>query len=191
MNQDPSARCPADAQLVARVLRGDLAAFGTLVTRHQRSLMARALASTGHVEDADDLVQESFVRAFENLSRLRDPEAFSGWLRTILDRLAADRGRRRKAVVPEGPLADRPIEDVAPDPEQRLLSQELANRVREALRALPPGRQREIFRLRYRDGMPIQQIAERLGLHSGTVKVHLFRSARSLRKQLETTEGNP
>lgn len=184
-------RSEEDAQLVARAVRGDLEAFDALVTRHQRQLMARALASTGRLEDADDLVQESFVRAFENLAALKEPEAFGSWLRTIHDRLAVDRSRRRKTGAELRPALGAQLPDEAPDPEQRLLSLELAEQVKQALACLPPGRQREIFRMRYQEGLPIQEIAERLGVHTGTVKVHLFRSARALRRHLGTSEGCP
>ncbi len=174
---------PPDEVLVRRARRGDEGAFAELVRRWQRPLTARALAAAGGVEDADDLVQETFLRAFRELGRLRDPGSFGAWCLSTLRRLAVDRARRGhpapvEAAPPEG------VPDPAPDPEEDLLAAELRRAVREELAALPPGRQREVFRLRFTEGLPVREIAARLGLHDGTVKVHLFRGTRLLRARL-------
>jgi RNA polymerase sigma-70 factor (ECF subfamily) len=179
---------PDDAVLVARARRGDLEAFEALVERHQRPMMARAMQSVRHVEDADDLVQEAFIRAWKHLASLRHGHSFGGWLRKILERLAIDRSRRTPANLTSDEGIVERLPDGAADPEDELIGRELAGRVQEQLDALPPGRQREVFRMRFWEGRPIQDIADRLELHPGTVKVHLFRSSKRLRAALGLSE---
>ncbi len=178
-----------DSVLVARSRAGDQDAFGQLVVRFQRPLMARALRSTRKLEDADDLVQETFMRAWRSLGSFRDDERFGGWLFRILANLAVDRGRVLGRETPGGDSVGAELCDTGPDPEESLLAEELAHAVQAALDALPPGRQREIFELRFRQHMPVHEIAEKLGLHTGTVKVHLFRGTRELRRSLGRFEG--
>ncbi|MCU0223297.1 MAG: RNA polymerase sigma factor [Acidobacteria bacterium] len=180
----PSERDLPDEQLVARARRGDREAFAVLVARYQRPLTGRALASTRKLEDADDAVQETFFRAWQGLPRFREDARFGPWLFRILDNHLADRGRRRGREVPGAEQFAEVLADPAPGADERLVADELATAVRGALDRLPPGRQREVFQLRYEEGLPVNEIAQRLGLHSGTVKVHLFRGARELRRLL-------
>lgn len=177
-----------DAPLVQRARKGDLEAFSALVERYQRPLTARALACLRQVQDADDLVQETFLRAWRGLGSFRDDSRFGPWLFRILRNLVVDRSRKAWREV-EG--AEEMVEraaDAGPSPEQELMQQDLAARVQQALDAIPEGRQKEIFRLRYQQGLPIAEIAGRLGLHTGTVKVHIFRTSRRLRQRLEGLE---
>ena len=178
-----------DAPLVARARRGDLEAFASLVERYQRPLTAKALANVRHVQDADDLVQETFMRAFKGLASFREDTRFGPWLYRILRNLVIDRSRRTCREVGGAEEMAARIEADAPTPEMEMLSQELAKRIDQALAEMPEGRQKQIFRLRFEKGLPIKEIASRLGLHSGTVKVHLFRSSRRLRKQFQGWEG--
>jgi len=185
---DPSnpALDPSDAQLVGRARGGDVDAFSELVRRHQRPLMAKAMSSTRNVADADDLVQEAFMRAFRSLAKVRDASRFGPWLHRVLANLLADRGRRSgREPLSEEALPTEPV-DGDPGPERRLLAREIAASLRSALEALPSGRQKEVFRMRYVDGLPVQEIATRLGVHSGTVKVHLFRTSQKLREVMGT-----
>lgn len=178
-----------DSDLVARSRAGDQDAFGELVVRFQRPLMARALRSTRKLEDADDLVQETFLRAWRSLGGFRDDDRFGGWLFRILANLAADRGRVLGRETPVGDAVGIDLPDSAPGPEDSLLAEEIAAAVQAALDSLPPGRQREIFEMRFRQHLAIHEIAAKLGLHSGTVKVHLFRGTRELRRALGRFEG--
>ncbi|RMG45308.1 MAG: sigma-70 family RNA polymerase sigma factor [Acidobacteria bacterium] len=174
-------RSAGDPDLVRSSRRGDLEAFSELVRRYQRPLTAVALRSTGDLADADDLVQETFLRAFDRLDRLEDPDRFGPWLFRILRNLLADRGRRAGREV-SGEEAAAEMPDTAPGAEAELLAREAARAVREAIDAIPPGRQREVFEMRYLEGLPVQEIARRLGVHTGTIKVHLHRTVRRLRK---------
>jgi RNA polymerase sigma-70 factor (ECF subfamily) len=180
----PRERDLPDEELVARARRGDREAFAGLVARYQRPLTGRALSSTRRIEDADDAVQETFFRAWQGLPRFREDARFGPWLFRILDNHLADRGRRRGREVPGAEVLAETIADGGPLADEQLLSDELASAVRSAVGQLPPGRQREVFQLRYEEGLPVNEIAQRLGLHSGTVKVHLFRGARELRRLL-------
>jgi RNA polymerase sigma-70 factor (ECF subfamily) len=107
-----------------------------------------------------------------------------GWLFRILGHAAVDRSRRGgREVGADDALMDA-VEAPARGPEERLLAEEVGDAVRRALSAMPSGRKREVFRLRFVEGLPLHEIADRLGVHSGTVKVHLFRASRELRQSL-------
>lgn len=150
--------------------------------------MAKALKSTRNIEDADDLVQETFLRAWTNLSSFRDETRFGGWLFRILGNLAADRGRRSGREVLGGEEVFAAQAAPGPSPETRVLSAELARAVRDEIAAIPEGRKREVFLMRFVEGLPLQEIADRLGVHTGTVKVHLFRLSRDLRARFRQVE---
>ncbi len=184
----PARTGPPDAELVAGARRGDREAFGQLVERWQRPLFARALRATRSVADADDLVQETFLKAWQGLARFRDDAAFGGWTLRILANLAADRGRRgqRQVELPDEAAAALP--DGRPGPEDTLLAGELERAVAGALEAIPDGRKKEVFRMRFVEGRTVNEIAGALGVHSGTVKVHLFRLARDLRRRVTGRE---
>lgn len=186
----PRERDLPDDELVARARRGDREAFSELVARFQRPLTGRALSSTRRIEDADDAVQETFLRAWQGLPRFREDARFGPWLFRILDNHLADRGRRRGREVPGAESFAESLADDAPRADERLLAEELSTAVQSAVAQLPPGRQREVFHLRYEEGLPVNEIAQRLGLHSGTVKVHLFRGARELRRLLGAAVEN-
>jgi RNA polymerase sigma-70 factor (ECF subfamily) len=188
LKQPPAPENEADAPLVARARRGDHQAFATLVARWQRPVFARALRSARNVEDADDLAQETFVRAWQGLDGFRDDGSFGAWVLRILANLAADRGRRRARETLVGEQTFAALPDQRPDPEDELLAGELATAVRDAFAAIPPGRRREVFRMRFVEGRSVQEIADGLGVHSGTVKVHLFRLSRELRRRLTGRE---
>jgi RNA polymerase sigma-70 factor (ECF subfamily) len=178
-----------DRHLVVRARSGDQSAFGELVTRYQRPLMAKALRSTRQLEDADDLVQETFLRAWRALSTFREDDRFGGWLFRILTNLLIDRGRVLGREQPMGNEVGVELSDPAQRPDEALLAAEITDAVQRALESLPPGRQRQIFELRFVQHLPVQAIAETLGVHSGTVKVHLFRGAKELRRVLAEWQG--
>ena len=177
-----------DELLVARARRRDQGAFAELVARWQRPLFAKALRNSRSLEDADDLVQETFLRAWRELGRFRDDGAFGGWLLRIMANLLADRGRRRGRETPGAETLAEATPDPRPGPDDELARGELEDELRRALEAIPPGRRREVFRMRFVEGMPVNQIADALGVHSGTVKVHVFRLVRELRRRLAGKE---
>jgi RNA polymerase sigma-70 factor (ECF subfamily) len=180
-----------DEVLVARSRRGDREAFGELVRRWQRPLFARAMRGVHSVEAADDLVQETFLRAWKALKSFRDDARFGAWVLRILSNLTADRGR---AAGREAALASVAVElarDPAPSPEDILLAREFSGMLEAAAAAVPPGRRRDVFRMRFIEGRTIDEIARAFGVHTGTVKIHLFRLVRELRARLAGRQEQP
>jgi len=172
-----------DASLVARVLAGDREAFSDLVRRHQRWVTVVAYRSTRDLSLADDVAQDAFLRAYQALAGWRGEASFRTWLAQIVQNLlrdhAAGHGRREEPLEAAAePLA------VEPDQEQALLDSETLAALRQAYAAIPPGRQREVVRMRFVEGRRLDEIARALGLRVGTVKAHLFRGSQKLRALL-------
>lgn len=174
----------SDADVVARVLSGDREAFGTLVDRHQD----RMIAYTRHMgfgpDEAMDIVQDGFVRAFRHLRRCGDPERFGGWLFRIVSNLcrtAATRTARKKAE----PLEEHEpgLRSELPGPEERLDDSLTRDRVREALDEVPAD-QREALVLMYLEGYSVAEIEEMTGASSSAVKMRLKRGRDALERVL-------
>jgi RNA polymerase sigma-70 factor (ECF subfamily) len=172
---------PQDGELVRRARRGDERAFGLLVERYQRAAYAVAFSVTRRHEDAEDAAQESFLVALERLEECRTPERFAGWLMTIVRNrsrnLVRREGLRETDQVPIGASSRTPT----PDKETELA--ELQDVLREALEELPEV-QREIVLLHDLEGWKHREIADRIGLPSGTVRSHLHFARKALRNAL-------
>jgi RNA polymerase sigma-70 factor (ECF subfamily) len=172
-DREPSG--PGGVDLVAAARRGDREAFGRLYERFQPMVHGILLARVPRA-DAEDLVQEVFLRAMERLSTLRSDDAFSPWLAAIARNRARDHWRRGEDTV-ELP------EEVpgAPHPEGSALT------VLAAIRRLPDA-YRETLVLRLVEGMTGPEIAERTGLTPGSVRVNLHRGMEKLREALGRSE---
>lgn len=170
-----------DGALVRRARAGDEEAFGALVRRHSRAAYAVALSVTGRHEDAEDAVQESFLVALQRLEDCREPDRFVGWLLTIVRNRSRNLVRRESLreteEVPPGVSSDRGT------PEGELERSELRGRLRDALFELSEIR-REIVLLHDMEGWKHREIAERLGVPSGTVRSHLHFARKALREHL-------
>ena len=163
------------AELIARARTGDRAAFGRLYSRYARMVHGIALLRL-RSQDADDVVQEVFVRALERLGTLRDVRAFGGWLAAIARHVIVDTVRRTR----------RSIELVEEPRMREAQHDELeARRALAAIRALPET-YRETVMLRLVEGMTGPEIAERTGLTAGSVRVNLHRGLKMLRERLES-----
>lgn len=175
---------PSDEILIPRARDGDRAAFEALVRRYLprvAGLAARTLGGDRH--EALDVAQDAFVEAWKILPAWREGGSLFSWLyRTTLN-LCSHRLRRRRRIVLVG---ERPPELPAPAGTEDLEKAERADALRKALDALSP-QQREVFLLRHDEGLPLAQIAARLGLAVGTVKAHLHRALTTLRER--TTKG--
>src|SRR5215469_16650908 len=135
-----------DATFVARARTGDADAFRVLVERHSRSLFRLAFRMTGNQQDAEDVVQESFLRAYKQLARFDERASFGTWLYRIAANCSQDLVRSRKrrnehlAPSPESaPEAEDPVVSLPsadPSPERMALSTEVRERVAEAMRDL-------------------------------------------------------
>ena len=176
-----------DLQLVDSVLAGDTEAFGQLLERHQRWVTVVALRSTGNLEDADEMAQDTFLRAYQGLASWRREAPFRAWLGQILRNRLRDHVRRGPR--PSAPLETAPEPRMDADQERRVLDEELLGSLRRAYQELPAGRQRQVVWMRFVEGRTLAEIANALGLQVGTVKIHLFRGTRKLRQGF--AEGDP
>jgi RNA polymerase sigma-70 factor (ECF subfamily) len=165
----------ADSSLVAAAIAGDRAAFGSLYARYRRMIHGILLAHVSY-SDAEDLMQDVFVRAMRQLSGLREPEAFGGWLATIARHMATDSHRRQKDTVE---VTERNGGTALQDESTTVL---------EAIRTLPEA-YRETLMLRLVEGMTGPEIAVRCGLTESSVRVNLCRGMKMLREKLGDGNG--
>jgi RNA polymerase sigma-70 factor (ECF subfamily) len=180
--------------LVTRARSGDLEAFEMLFRAHQAGIYSFVRSQIRNAEAAADLTQETFVRAWESLPRLRRPGAFRGWLHQIAGNLVRDEvksGRVRLEVVESvlagdgdgsrGGLPEHPSSD--DNPEERLLEEERSEAIRAALEELPE-EQRAAVVMHHMEGMRVHEIAEAMGVRPGTIMSRLARAREALRSRL-------
>lgn len=181
-----------DHDAVRRAQAGDAAAFEELVRRHERGALRVALNLVGRREDAEDLVQEAFLRVFRNLERFDFQYEFSTWLYRIVTNQAIDWLRRRRPAhsttareedEPEIELPD----TQAPSPSRGLELGEEAARVRECLSALAPHFQ-AVLVLREMEGLPCTEIANIVGATHVTVRWRLHRGRKLFQEEWERRE---
>ena len=179
-----------DADLSRRVQSGDADAFGLLVERHMRRAYAHALGIVGSREDALDLSQEAFARAYR-ARRTLDPERpFYGWLYQILRRLCFNhlRNSRARARLLDGGAADWLVEagrTATIDPAAAALRAEARRRVAGAVARLP-AHEREVVVLKEFEGLKYREIADLLGIPPGTVMSRLYSARKRLAETLES-----
>ena len=176
-------------EAVARAQSGDLEAFRELYLATHESLYRYVLGEMRNTEEAKELVQEVFVRAWEALDSFRGEASFLGWTFRIARNLLIDQSRARKrhpVISLDAPLGEDPeetrIDRVAgkgPGPEAQAVNAEEQGRFRRALAGLPEI-QRAVFILREWEGMEYRDIAVRLDLNEGTVKSRLARAREAL-----------
>ena len=177
-----------ELEIVQRVLSGDTEAFEALVLEHQNKVYSLALRMVGNEEDARDMAQEAFIRAFNSLSGFRGDSKFSVWLYRLTSNICIDflRSRTKKHAASltwtddEGEDAgEMEIPDETYSPE-RLLERTLTREsVRRGLDSLSP-QYREILLLREINGLSYEEIGRALGIEEGTVKARIFRARKKL-----------
>lgn len=172
-----------DEQVIEQVLAGDREAFGVLVDRYEREMAAYAKYMTGSVDDAADIVQDSFVRAFKSLKRCRDRTRFKGWLFRIVSNQSKTQLKRRRRTEP---LSIEALGVAASEgnPETESEQAELRRKVHEALQALPAV-QREALVLKYVHGLGLPEMSELLSASVSALKMRLMRGREALRERLE------
>jgi RNA polymerase sigma-70 factor (ECF subfamily) len=171
-----------DTALVEAVRAGRRDAFEEIVRRHQRHVYHVCFRFVNRHEDASDLTQEVFLRAWRGLGRFRGQAALATWLH----RIAVNASLNRVSVkgLPTEPLDDRPVVDTdAPGPQESLLREERAARVRAAIAKLPP-KQRATLVLRAYHDLPHAEIARTLGSSVGAVKANFFHALGNLKRLL-------
>jgi RNA polymerase sigma factor (sigma-70 family) len=176
---------PSDGELVNRVRRGDVAAFGELVRRHEASAVRMASMVCGS-SNAEDVVQDAFVRAFSALDRFDVTRPFRPWLTRIVVNVAKNsaRGERRRVALALRVPRELDSPDVAAD---SAIGDARRRALADALGRLPE-RDRLVLACRWFDDMSERDIATALGVRPGTVKSRLSRAMDRLRTELETVE---
>ncbi len=178
-----------DVATVSRARAGDSDAFRLLVEQHSRFIFRVAYRMTGNEHDADDVVQETFLRAYKQLGRFEERANFGTWLHRIAVNCALDllrsRGRLDRHYGGDPEEAEM-MGAVSSDPQQDrlLLSAELRDQVTAAMEKLS-GNERTAFILRHFEGMPVEEIGKALGIQVNAAKHTIFRAVRKLRESLE------
>lgn len=167
-----------DSILVRAAQNGDVDAFEELVRRYQTSIYRVALRMLGSRADAQDAVQETFVRAWRALPRFRHDSAISTWLYRIVTRRALDRIASRRST---GTLDEVEVE-AGPDPAQAAEHQERLRAIRRAIAKLPPD-QRAALVLREFEGLSYQEVAQVLGASVPAVKTRIHRARLTIIQQ--------
>jgi len=183
-----------DEELVARSVQGDTESFNELVLRWERSIYALAYRTLGREEDARDICQETFLRAFRGLSAFKGQAKFSSWLYRIALNLCRDAMRRERrtplVAVPEGidptELAARQPSP-APSVEDLVARAELSRHVASAMRRLPED-QRTAILLKEYHGLTFQEIADIMGRPLSTAKTRLYQGLSVLRREFTSGE---
>jgi len=168
----------ADAELVARAAAGDRAAFGELVRRHQRAVFALAWRQLGSEEDAKDVTQAAFVRAWQGLASFRGDAGFRTWVCRIAINLALnhrrDRGRWR------GEDASDDLDDGSPPAPDVLAAAEASQALSRAVETLP-AKQRLVVELRVHEGMSFKEVAEVAACSEDSAKANFHHALKRLR----------
>jgi RNA polymerase sigma-70 factor (ECF subfamily) len=180
----------SDAAAVARAKAGDSDGFRLLVERHSRSVFRLAYRITGNEQDAEDVVQETFLRAYKQLENFESRASFGTWVYRIAANYSLDLVRSRKRFQDQRPAGDAeqdlllaaPSSDPLPD--RMAYSAQVQKRIASAMAALSE-QERTAFVLRHFEGLSIEEIARALGVGASATKHSVFRAVQKLRRALE------
>ena len=188
---------PSDAELVARALGRDEAAFRTIMQANNRRLYRLARGILRNDSEAEDVVQETYVRAFTHLDSFRGDSSLATWLARIAMNEALGRLRKQRPSVDLGTLAPGvleaqiiqfPLSAPSEDPEKSMAQREIQQVVEHAIDDLPEAF-RIVFITRVIEGMNVEETAEILGLKPETIKTRLHRARTMLRDNVEKKIG--
>jgi RNA polymerase sigma-70 factor, ECF subfamily len=182
----------SDAATVALARDGDSEAFRALVDRHSRGVYRVAYRMTGSPHDAEDVVQETFLKAYRQLGRFESRANFSTWLHRIAVNCSIDliRGRPHREAAHDTPDLEQFGADVerndadGASPERLMLSTEVQERINGAMGHLS-AMERAAFTLRHFEGRSIEEISTALGLKTNATKHSIFRAVKKMRTALE------
>lgn len=182
------------ADALSRARAGDHDAFRELVERHSRAVFRVAYRITGRTEDAEDVVQETFLRAYRQLDRFESRANFGTWLHRIAANCAVDllRARPRREMNEETETLERlsggDANSAMPSPERALLGHQISEHVARALGRLSD-MERAAFTLRHFEGLSIEDISRTLGLRTNATKHSIFRAVKKMRHELKPFVG--
>jgi RNA polymerase sigma-70 factor, ECF subfamily len=185
----------SDAMAVERTLAGDREAYRVLVERHSRTVYKMAYRIMGNAHDAEEVVQESFLRGYQKLKQFAGNANFGTWVYRIAANYAIDRIRQRNAEEARREAPSRggedslvvdplnQVQDISPSPERLAGSAQLAERMKAALAELSPAERTAIV-MRHWDGCGIEEIAAALKSNSNATKNTVFRAVQKLRRAM-------
>jgi len=186
-----------DAAAVALARDGDSEAFRALVERHSRAVFRLAHRMTGNASDAEDVVQDTFLKAYKQLSRFESRANFGTWLHRIAVNCSIDLIRARPHRESGHDAADleqfgagEAAEAGRPSPERLMLSTEVQARITDAMSGLSQ-MERAAFVLRHFEGQSIDEISRALGLKTNATKHSIFRAVKKMRLALEPLVATP
>jgi RNA polymerase sigma-70 factor (ECF subfamily) len=187
--KQPPVTTHTDESLAERLQRGDSCALSALFDRHQEGLYRFLLRWSGSVEEAEDLVQETFVRVYASISTYSPSRPFRPWIYTIAKHLAWKRLRHRRSVacvsLDEAPELRELLPDASQGPEDVVYLRAEVALIRQAVQRLPED-QRVVFILHHYNGLSYEEIAEVCGCPIGTVKSRMHYALAYLRRRLSS-----
>ncbi len=177
----PGADVPSDPQLVERVARGDHAALGQLIERHQQRVFSLSYRVLGRWDQAEEAAQEVFIKVYRSAGKYRPEALFTTWLYRIVVNHCLD--MKRKAARMPVAVSQEQLDRMGELPEDRLEARERSERVRQAVNELPEAQQTALLLHRF-EGQPIRQIAEVMERSESAVESLLVRAYVKLRETL-------
>ena len=186
---------PSDEQLLSEARTGNQHAFGELCQRHHGMLLNRIYRIVRHQEDAEDVLQETLLKAYQNLQAFRGACSFSTWLVVIGTNRSLMLLRRRKALrqnsfdvaTGDGETLVMEFRDPGPDPEQLYMRSQTSQKVNRAVRRLSP-QLRNLLEMYYKGELRLKDAAKIFGISEATTKSRVLRARRRLRRSLKQNE---
>lgn len=182
---EPDYKNHSESELVRAAQKGCTASFNELVRRNSESLYRFLYLRTGSASDAEDIVQETFLKAYQNLGRYKNQSRFSTWLFTIASRLAVSHYRKKRPCITEIP---EPV-STRPTPDQQAQNKESRLRLWSLARQLPE-KQYMALELHYAANLPVSEIAQVIGVNRIYIKVLLHRARKNLKAKLMPINHN-
>lgn len=192
MRENASDSSLEDDKLVASAVKGDQSAYQKLMDKYQKPLYFHVIRMVKDHEQVEDLIQEAFVKAFDNLKSYNTNYAFSTWLYRITTNHTIDYLRKKKlktmsidepVKTKDGDMAVQ-IEDTEASTDRNIIRKQRQEIIRKAIRDLPE-KYRQVIEMRHLEELSYQEISDELDLPLGTVKAHIFRAREMLYKALK------
>jgi RNA polymerase sigma-70 factor, ECF subfamily len=189
----PDSRCSGlTADLLKKLVTGDHDAFGILVRSYSGYAYNLAMRFVWDTQEAEDIVQEAFIKVWDNIGSYEPERKFTTWLYAIVTRESIDRVRRRnrwsRIVMREPEISERESPALSCSPEEMIDAEDAMERIRVLVERLPRA-QRLVFTLRDMQDLPVDEVVEITAMSSTTVKANLWHARRRLREMMERSHG--